>query len=38
MGKCGTAKIHMTQPHMTELKAIKERYIESTEIGRMIKN
>ena len=31
-------KIHMTQPHMTELKAIKERYIESTEIGRLIKN
>ena len=31
-------KIHMTQPHMTELKMIKERYIESTEIGRMIKN
>lgn len=40
MGKCGTAKnpYDAAAYHMTELKAIKERYIESTEIGRMIKN
>lgn len=31
-------KIHMTQPHMLELREIKNKYIESTEIGKLTAN